>query len=296
MSVLTVSKKRTQYNKTPSPLMGSRGNRHLGRWLARSGRHAVPSKLSLLPPRRRGHLAELKEGDRNPIAKPPAVDLWPPSLWLWSHCRSNLTTLLCNSTVQRRTTPHPSNGRAMQQFNSTRRVKAGNGHAAAAARRGVFVQAYMANGHNATQAAITAGYSAKTAYSQGQRLLKHVEVSGQLAEMAREAGKAAGLTIERVLEEVRRLSFSDPRKLFRRDGTPIPIAELDENTAAMISAIEVDATGRLKRIRLWDKNAALEKAMKHLGLFKCDNAQQRESLVLRVEAAKPVKRGDLESL
>jgi Terminase small subunit len=62
--------------------------------------------------------------------------------------------------------------RAMQQLvGSTKRVKAGNGQAAAAARRGVFVQAYMANGHNATQAAITAGFSAKTAYSQGQRLL-----------------------------------------------------------------------------------------------------------------------------
>ena len=68
-------------------------------------------------------------------------------------------------------------------------------------------------------------------------------------------------TQERVLEEVRRLSFSDPRKLFRKDGTPIPITELDDDTAAMISAIEVDADGRLRRIRLWDKNAALEKAM-----------------------------------
>jgi phage terminase small subunit len=39
-----------------------------------------------------------------------------------------------------------------------------------------FVEAYCCNGFNATQAAITAGYSEKTAYSQGQRLLKHVEV------------------------------------------------------------------------------------------------------------------------
>jgi phage terminase small subunit len=169
-----------------------------------------------------------------------------------------------------------------QLVSSTKRVKVGNGQVAASARRGVFVQAYMANGHNATQAAITAGYSAKTAYSQGQRLLKHVEISGQLAEMAREAGNAAGLTVERVLEEVRRLSFSDPRKLFRKDGTPIPISELDDDTAAMISAIEVDADGRLTRIRLWDKNAALEKAMKHLGLYNRDNIRRSENLSLQV--------------
>jgi hypothetical protein len=51
-----------------------------------------------------------------------------------------------------------------------------------------------------------------------------------------EAGNAAGLTVERVLEEVRRLSFSDPRRLYRKDGTQIPITELDDETAAMISA------------------------------------------------------------
>jgi hypothetical protein len=85
--------------------------------------------------------------------------------------------------------------RAMQRLvSSTKRVKAGNGQAAAAARRNVFVQAYIANGHNATQAAITAGYSTKTAYSQGQRLLKHVEISGQLADVAQKIGEIAGLT------------------------------------------------------------------------------------------------------
>ena len=38
-----------------------------------------------------------------------------------------------------------------------------------------FVEEYLVD-LNATQAAIRAGYSAKTAYSQGQRLLSHVEV------------------------------------------------------------------------------------------------------------------------
>ena len=46
----------------------------------------------------------------------------------------------------------------------------------------------------------------------------------------------------------------------------------------MIFAIEVDADGRLTRIRLWDKNAALEKAMKRLGLYSRDNTQQSENL------------------
>lgn len=39
---------------------------------------------------------------------------------------------------------------------------------------------------NATQAAIRAGYSKKTAYSQGQRLLKNVEGQKYLAELMAE--------------------------------------------------------------------------------------------------------------
>ncbi|WP_339245891.1 terminase small subunit [Paenibacillus sp. FSL R10-2796] len=40
----------------------------------------------------------------------------------------------------------------------------------------IFVTEYIKNGNNATQAAIAAGYSEKTASSQGSRLLKSVEV------------------------------------------------------------------------------------------------------------------------
>ena len=40
-----------------------------------------------------------------------------------------------------------------------------------------FVKEYLID-LNATQAAIRAGYSEKTAYSQGQRLLKDVEING----------------------------------------------------------------------------------------------------------------------
>ena len=44
-----------------------------------------------------------------------------------------------------------------------------------------FVNEYVVD-YNATQAAKRAGYSTKTAYSQGQRLLKHVEVSKAIAQ------------------------------------------------------------------------------------------------------------------
>ncbi|MFS8215630.1 terminase small subunit [Paenibacillus peoriae] len=44
----------------------------------------------------------------------------------------------------------------------------------------LFVNEYLKNGNNATHAAIAAGYSEKTASSQGSRLLKSVEVQQYL--------------------------------------------------------------------------------------------------------------------
>lgn len=45
-----------------------------------------------------------------------------------------------------------------------------------------FVQEYIVD-YNATQAAKRAGYSEKTAYSNGQRLLKHAEVQAAIKEI-----------------------------------------------------------------------------------------------------------------
>lgn len=49
----------------------------------------------------------------------------------------------------------------------------------------LFYKEYLVDS-NATQAAIRAGYSKKTAYSQGQRLLKHVEGQNYLKELMAE--------------------------------------------------------------------------------------------------------------
>jgi phage terminase small subunit len=176
-----------------------------------------------------------------------------------------------------------------QAISSTNRVKAGNGQAAAATRRAVFVQAYIANGHNATQAAITAGFSAKTAYSQGQRLLNNVEVRRQLAEAAQKVAEASGLTAERALRELARVIHFDVRRLYRPDGTLKSPAELDDDTRAAIANFEVDemkvdgaVVRRTIKIKLSDKIRALEIAMRHLGLYKRDNTRRAENMQIQV--------------
>src|SRR5690606_634276 len=79
--------------------------------------------------------------------------------------------------------------------------------------------------------------------------------------------------------ELARLAFFDPRRLFNAHGAPIPISELDDDTAAAIAGIEVleeyEGTGKdrkfigyTKKYRIVDKNTAITNAMRHLALFK----------------------------
>lgn len=58
---------------------------------------------------------------------------------------------------------------------------------------------------NATRAAIAAGYSKQTAYSQGQRLLKNVETKNYIAQKQEERSRQSLLTFEerqRILAEI----------------------------------------------------------------------------------------------
>ena len=67
-----------------------------------------------------------------------------------------------------------------------------------------FVDEYLVD-LNATQAAIRAGYSEKTAYSIGQRLLKNVEVQKMIANRMEERSKRTEITQDRVLTDIERI-------------------------------------------------------------------------------------------
>lgn len=62
-----------------------------------------------------------------------------------------------------------------------------------------FCEEYVRLG-NATQSAIEAGYSKKTAYSQGQRLLKNVEVQNYIAELNEDLKKDSIAGADEVLQ------------------------------------------------------------------------------------------------
>lgn len=72
----------------------------------------------------------------------------------------------------------------------------------------IFVFEYLID-QNATQAAIRAGYSKKTAYSQGQRLLKNVEVQKFLGQYQDNRAKNCGVTFNAVIDELKKMGFAD---------------------------------------------------------------------------------------
>ena len=61
-----------------------------------------------------------------------------------------------------------------------------------------FADFYIESG-NATKSAKKAGYSERSAYSQGQRLLKHAEVSSYIADRLGEIGRDRAANIEEVM-------------------------------------------------------------------------------------------------
>lgn len=79
-----------------------------------------------------------------------------------------------------------------------------------------FANEYLVD-KNCTQACIRAGYSKKTAYSQGQRLLKNVEIRALIDKKLDKIEKKVGLTAERAMEEVAALATSNIKDILDYD-------------------------------------------------------------------------------
>ena len=141
------------------------------------------------------------------------------------------------------------------------------------AKQEAFVNEYLID-LNATQAAIRAGYSPKTAGSQAFDLLKKPEIQVLIAARQHERQKRTEITQDRVLQELYRLAFVDVRKFFNADGSPKKIHELDDDAAAALNGFEVNDImagdvhiGETKKFKLVEKKGAIELLMRHMGML-----------------------------
>lgn len=137
-----------------------------------------------------------------------------------------------------------------------------------------FVDEYLVD-MNATQAAIRAGYSAKTASSQGFDLLRKPEIVAALDAQRKQLAAATGITRDRIIRELASIAFADVRQLFNANGGMHSPVDLPDSLAPAIASIDLasftppgeDAvTEYTKKVKLWDKPRALERLLVHLGL------------------------------
>jgi phage terminase small subunit len=141
-----------------------------------------------------------------------------------------------------------------------------------------FIEEYLVD-LNATQAALRAGYSEKTAYSQGQRLLKNVEIQDIIQERMKERSKRTEVTSDRVVEELAKIAFSDLKDFVHWDENGVTIldsehvdgsvlAEISETTNIQTFPNGGESERIQKKVKPHDKMKALEMLGKHLGMFK----------------------------
>lgn len=138
----------------------------------------------------------------------------------------------------------------------------------------VLFIAEVAAGANLGDAAEAAGY----ARSAGYRLMKMPEIVEELLKRRASKLRRLEVTEERVLQEIAKMAFLDPRQLFYDDGSPKPIHELDEFTAACIAGIDIEEefegrgmgrrpVGAVRKIKFIDKLRANELLGRYLKLW-----------------------------
>jgi len=122
-------------------------------------------------------------------------------------------------------------------------------------RQSKLIEAYLRLG-SVTAAAQEAGY----ARSSAGLFLHRPDVAAIIAARQAEMRRRNEVTMERVIGELAKLAFADPRDLFTPDGKLKPLHELDDASAASISALEVLAVAGGRRATTARSRAAGSKA------------------------------------
>lgn len=165
-----------------------------------------------------------------------------------------------------------------------------------------FVEEYVID-LDATHAAMRAGYSSTNnaaAGVTGRRLLHEPLVAAAIAKLKKKQSDRVEITADRVIQELWRLAMSDIGEAVDENGNVKPLKTMPEAIRRAISGVDVDElfegrgdervrVGLTKKLRLWDKGAALALLMKHMGLanerheVKTVKAFTREERAARVQ-------------
>ncbi|MCX4025065.1 terminase small subunit [Endozoicomonas sp. SM1973] len=152
-------------------------------------------------------------------------------------------------------------------------------------KQAMFVKEYLVD-LNATQAAIRAGYSAKTASEQGARLLGNVKIQAALGEVQQKRGNRLDVTADRIEKELAKIAFShitdviDWREITLESNEDEPnhsaaiacqsirLKDSDTLSPEVTATIqEISQTAHGVKVKLYDKLKALELLGRRHGIF-----------------------------
>lgn len=151
------------------------------------------------------------------------------------------------------------------------------------ARQEKFAQEWLKD-FNATQAAIRAGYSKRTAYSQGQRLLKNVEVDQLIQQLKQQAYQRNQMHIDEAISILSDMARFDLLDLYKKDGSFKDVHDIPKHARMAIKGLETTDlldhkektfNGTLNKVKTTDRKAILEILLRYRGAFKLDNEQQK---------------------
>ncbi|KIQ60188.1 terminase small subunit [Pseudomonas fluorescens] len=138
-------------------------------------------------------------------------------------------------------------------------------------KRARFVDEYLID-LNATQAALRAGYSEKTAYSQGQRLLKDVEVQAQLQKRMQDRQQRTEINADYVLKRLVEIDQLDVVDILDNTGNFKPVLDWPKVWRQTLSGMDVqemmsgDIESVIRKIKWPDKLKNLELLGKHVNV------------------------------
>jgi phage terminase small subunit len=134
-----------------------------------------------------------------------------------------------------------------------------------------FAEEYLID-LNATQAAIRAGYSEKTAGQIGEQLLKKLEIAEAIRVGLAKRSERTQITADMVLKELATLGLSKMTDFATWNNGAVVIKnsdDLSDDAAKCVSEVSETKTkdGGTVKFKLYDKVGALDKVARHLGMY-----------------------------
>lgn len=147
-----------------------------------------------------------------------------------------------------------------------------------------FCQEYLID-LNVSAAARRAGFSQKTAGQIGYKLFKDVQIQARIHELQVNSATEFNITKQKVMRVLHNIIGSDINDLIDSEtGAVLPPAQWPEHMRGVVSGIESDdlyagtlPIGLKRKVKLWDKNKAIELLNKMLGFNMPDKVAQTDS-------------------